>query len=587
VGEGEPYTDRLLHRVHPHNAANAVTWSSSNTNVATVAADGTVTGVATGCATITARTVDGGKTAVCQVTVVLPVRATGVALSGTPTYNVLVGDSSRSLFSDVEPWNATNQNVTWASSDPSVAMVTSDDDDDSYYDSVADRQAVARGSMRKVTGVAPGMATITATTQDGGFTASCIVFVIGDDYIPADGVSLDQASMDRRTAFRMALCDNGMSLDQASMDLAVGGPSGTIAAAIQPSNATYKNAMNVVWKSYNPSVATVSGNGLVATVTPVAAGMTIIAVVTAGVRPAECLVTVTDDNVSSGDVYVAWGTYPDRATLWRNGVPQPLCDAYAEANAVFVSGSDVYVAGRAYLDGVGVRATLWKNGIPQPLGVDDAKACSVFVSGDDVYVAGVIYGSKFRAALWKNGIPQPLDGACDDDCFADSVFVSGGDVYVAGRIGDLGATLWKNGVPQPLDGGSANSVFVSGDDVYVAGESEWRATLWKNGVPQRFGFGSANSVFVSSGDVYVAGLSLNRATLWKNGVQQRLSDVEAEVNSLFVSGDDVYVAGEVRGWPTTRSHGCLWKNGVPLLMAGDSSFSFSSVFVKQAEPAGT
>ncbi len=57
--------------VYPSNATDkSLTWSSSNTNVATVDGNGTVTATGPGSATITVRTNDGGKTASCAVTVV-------------------------------------------------------------------------------------------------------------------------------------------------------------------------------------------------------------------------------------------------------------------------------------------------------------------------------------------------------------------------------------------------------------------------------------------------------------------------------------------------------------------------------------
>lgn len=61
----------ILATVAPENASNkTVTWSSSDTTVATVdAATGEVTGVAEGTAVITATTADGGKTDTCTVTV--------------------------------------------------------------------------------------------------------------------------------------------------------------------------------------------------------------------------------------------------------------------------------------------------------------------------------------------------------------------------------------------------------------------------------------------------------------------------------------------------------------------------------------
>lgn len=63
-------TTQLTETVTPSNATDkSVSWSSSNTSVATVSSSGLVTGVGTGSATITVTTTDGGYTATCAVTV--------------------------------------------------------------------------------------------------------------------------------------------------------------------------------------------------------------------------------------------------------------------------------------------------------------------------------------------------------------------------------------------------------------------------------------------------------------------------------------------------------------------------------------
>ena len=74
-------TLQLSATIIPSNAKNqSIKWSSSNTSVATVDANGTVTGVKTGTAIITATTVDGGYTASCQVNVVEPPKPEAVDL---------------------------------------------------------------------------------------------------------------------------------------------------------------------------------------------------------------------------------------------------------------------------------------------------------------------------------------------------------------------------------------------------------------------------------------------------------------------------------------------------------------------------
>ncbi len=152
--------------IHPNNATNKkVTWKSSNNDVATVTGNGlnaTVNAVNKGQATITVTTDDGGKTAECEVTVVagevpvVPVSAISVS-PGTMTLTV---GTTGTITATVEPENATNKNVTWSSSNTDVATV-------------------ANGV---VTAVAPGTATITATSAaNSSKKASCEVIVKAEE----------------------------------------------------------------------------------------------------------------------------------------------------------------------------------------------------------------------------------------------------------------------------------------------------------------------------------------------------------------------------------------------------------------------
>ncbi len=80
---------KLTAKVTPQNAHNpSVTWKSDNKKVAKVDSSGHVTAVASGSATVTAQTVDGKKTAVCQVTVQIPkVGAGGTVKKSSYTYS--------------------------------------------------------------------------------------------------------------------------------------------------------------------------------------------------------------------------------------------------------------------------------------------------------------------------------------------------------------------------------------------------------------------------------------------------------------------------------------------------------------------
>lgn len=102
---------------------------------------------------------DGGlydvdESSTAKVTINKPiVKVTGVTLNKSTMS--LVATAEETLTATVAPENATNKAVTWSTSNDKVA-------------------AVVNG---KVTAVAPGEAVITATTADGGFTATCKVTV--------------------------------------------------------------------------------------------------------------------------------------------------------------------------------------------------------------------------------------------------------------------------------------------------------------------------------------------------------------------------------------------------------------------------
>lgn len=139
----------------------------------------------------------------------LTVDVTGVELSKENT-TVKIGESE-TLTAVIFPADATNKNLIWTSSDPSVAAVTDG----------------------KVRGLKLGTATITVTTEDGGFSDVCKVLVVKT---PVASVKI----LNARETLRVGKTKN-------------------LIAKIFPSNATVKN---VVWTSSDTSVATVR-DGLV------------------------------------------------------------------------------------------------------------------------------------------------------------------------------------------------------------------------------------------------------------------------------------------------------------------------------------
>ena len=268
IYEGESLT--LTATITPNNATNKnVSWKSSNTSVATVS-NGKITAQKAGTATITVTTEDGGKTATCKVTV--NAKVAGVSLDKTEV-ELTEGDTY-TLVATINPSNAINKNVSWKSSNTSVATV----------------------SNGKVTALKAGAAIITVTTEEGGKTATCNV-TVNEKIYPVENVSLDKTS---------AILFEGETL--------------TLSATITPGNATNKN---VTWKSSDTSVAMVADGK----VTALKAGTTTITVTTEdGNKTATCDVMVnakvtsvsldkTEVELTEGDTHILTATInPDNAT---------------------------------------------------------------------------------------------------------------------------------------------------------------------------------------------------------------------------------------------------------------------------------
>ena len=154
---GQNFTLQAM--LSPSNATNKeVTWESSDAGIAAVSKDGVVTAQKAGKATIVAKAADeSGKYASCVVTVTeVKKEVTGVTLNKS-SLNLGVG-GSEVLSATVLPADATNKQVTWLSSTPSIATVS---------------------QSGVVTGVKEGTTQISVITADGSKTAICSVTVSG------------------------------------------------------------------------------------------------------------------------------------------------------------------------------------------------------------------------------------------------------------------------------------------------------------------------------------------------------------------------------------------------------------------------
>lgn len=249
-----------------------IVWESSNSNIATVK-DGKITGVKEGTCQITV-TIDGAKT-VCNI-IVEGKNATTTSTTKKPTTTtkkttttivpssvslnkssatLKVGDTL-TLTASISPSNASNQRITWTSSNTAVATVSSG----------------------KVTAKGSGSAIITAKTSNNK-TATCKITVNAKTIAPS-----------------------AISLSSSTITL-YAGENAVLSATISPTNATDKT---ITWSTSNSKVATVSGGKIVAK----AAGTATITAKTSNGKTATCKVTVKDKVVPLQWTVVALDSCP-------------------------------------------------------------------------------------------------------------------------------------------------------------------------------------------------------------------------------------------------------------------------------------
>ncbi len=195
--------------IMPEDAMDkTITWTSSNTGIATVSAEGIVTAKSAGTAVIIAKT-DNGLSAECTVTVIQPV--TSIALNTTSA--ILKIGETKNLTATTSPTTASNTKVEWSSSDIKVASVS---------------------ATGVITAKGKGTCTITCTAIDGyGAKKTCSVTVIQ----PVTSIALNATTASLRV-----------------------GETKNLTATVSPTTA---NNTKVEWSSSDTKVATVSSTGVV------------------------------------------------------------------------------------------------------------------------------------------------------------------------------------------------------------------------------------------------------------------------------------------------------------------------------------
>ncbi|MEG1925858.1 MAG: Ig-like domain-containing protein [Ruthenibacterium sp.] len=226
--------------VVPNDALDKnITWTSGNNSVATVS-NGTIKGLKVGSTTITARASNGIQKT-CSVSVVTDAVDVTVVRLHPSAYTMDIGESSR-VSVEISPYNATNHNITWTSSNSSVATVDNG----------------------VVTAVNGGSARITATAHNG-------VSAFYDVSVkPKESERIDVTSV---------------QLSTPSATLTVG-DNFSLVATIEPTNAS---DLGILWSSSDSNVVSLTHGG---DIKAVGAGVATVTATSHNGITAPCVITV-------------------------------------------------------------------------------------------------------------------------------------------------------------------------------------------------------------------------------------------------------------------------------------------------------
>jgi uncharacterized protein YjdB len=319
-------SETLVATVAPADATNkTVSWTSSDSHVASVDSKGKVTAFGNGSAIITAKVDD--QQATCTVTVTVPIES----ISLNKTQLTLDKGQSETLIATVKPDDASEKTVTWYSADPGVAAVV-----------ITSGEVFAMGGGQTTISAKVGnkVATCTVTvkvpvesvilnrtdiTLDEGESTTLKATITpkdADDQViswsSSDGsiVSVDQdgtihaikqgsADILAKAGDKQAICTvtvvkrvTSVTLDKENLTLLVGNTA-TLTATVLPDDATDKT---ITWDSSDPGVATVENGVIIG----MGIGETVVTA-TAGSITATCQITVITDSATG--VYAVYNDH--------------------------------------------------------------------------------------------------------------------------------------------------------------------------------------------------------------------------------------------------------------------------------------
>ena len=353
--------------VRPRNSTDSVVYISDDTSILTVSSTGVVQAVGVGTTRITAA----AGNQICAYTIVVSMDSSMIVteMDLSLSSNTIYVGNSVSAQLQVRPTSASNYaTVTLTSSNEKVATVN---------------------NFGRVTGVAPGTATITATC--GSVTATTNVTVMS---IPNSGTGTGTANTGSSNSGQVVTVNP-------SYVVLKPGATRTLTASVKPSSASQK----FTFKSANSNIATVSPSGVI---TAVGTGATSI---TVSNGTASAMVTVivnrtastsgsssdtsgegTEDNVTTDATVAAiQNAAGEEVSLYQSDVPAITGEILS---ALRTTGRSLIVLGEDYtlrIDGTSIKSTQGgfstaltfapdENGLSFQLGESGALPCVVQIT---------------------------------------------------------------------------------------------------------------------------------------------------------------------------------------------------------------
>ena len=237
----QPGQTGSLNTMLPGGDLSSVQYTVDDPAVVSVSADGTVTALSEGIATITATAAGSSLTARCEVVVGTPVQ--GVQVSRPEA----VLDAGQTMVLGARVWPDNGAEVTWYSSDPAVAEVSADG---------------------KVTALTPG--TVQIVAEVSGKTAACTLTVNGSA-TPESATAATAATPESATP-ETATAETAATPESATPETATAETAATPESATPESAATPETAVPEEPVSTPENAAPAEGETLPAT--PETAAMT-------------------------------------------------------------------------------------------------------------------------------------------------------------------------------------------------------------------------------------------------------------------------------------------------------------------------